>query len=242
MPTEGPRLVRLTVADDPAAWEKAGFTVDEGTCWIDDVEMVLTGGPGRGLVSWTLTGVDAGALPTSNDFAGNGDANDHGDDVDGWIDGLATHLIGAGELSAASQRTPHPNGVTFIDHVVVLSPDLDRSTAVLERIGIKSRRVRDVDESQYGFEARQVFFRLGRPILEMIGPKEPLGDAGDRPLHCYGLAHTTDDLDGLAARLGDDIGAVKDAVQSGRRIATLRHKDLGVSLATAFMSDGPGSI
>ena len=34
----------------------------------------------------------------------------------------------------------------------------------------------------------------------------------------------------------EHLGKVKDAVQPGRRITTLRHKELDMSVATAFMS------
>jgi hypothetical protein len=43
------------------------------------------------------------------------------------------------------------------------------------------------------------------------------------------------DLEALAERLGDDLGASRDAVQPGRRIATVRESaELGVPVA--FMS------
>jgi hypothetical protein len=35
------------------------------------------------------------------------------------------------------------------------------------------------------------------------------------------------------------LGHIKDAVQPGRRIATLRHRDVGMSVATAFMTPEP---
>ena len=47
------------------------------------------------------------------------------------------------------------------------------------------------------------------------------------------------DLDGLAGRCGDTLGSIKDAVQPGRRIATLRHKSFDMSVATAFMTSEP---
>ncbi len=83
---------------------------------------------------------------------------------------------------------------------------------------------------------RQVFFRLGEVILEVIGApdKSGEGDAG-----FFGLAHTVADLDAVAKLLGPALGNVKDAVQPGRRIATLRHRDVGMSVATAFMSPEP---
>lgn len=136
----------------------------------------------------------------------------------------------------------HENGVEFIDHLVILSPDVDRTVAALGQVGIESRRTRQVDAEQYGFEARQTFFRLGEVILELLGPAAPMDDAADRPAGFFGLAYTVRDIDATAALLVDHIGNVKDAVQPGRKITTLRHKSLGMSVATAFMSSGEGSI
>jgi hypothetical protein len=115
----------------------------------------------------------------------------------------------------------------------MLSPDVDRTVAALAAAGVPALRTRDLDESQYGFPARQVFFRLGEPVLELIGGHEPMGDG---PVRVYGLAHDVGDIDALPARYGDGLGRIKDAVQPGRRITTLRHKQLGLSIATAFMS------
>ena len=97
-------------------------------------------------------------------------------------------------------------------------------------------RTRHVDPEQYGFEARQTFFRLGEVILELIGPNEPQGEGAAA---FFGLAYTVDDIDTLPAFYGEHLGRVKDAVQPGRRITTLRHKDFGLSVATAFMSPEP---
>jgi len=127
----------------------------------------------------------------------------------------------------------HPNGVVAIDHVVAFSPDLDRTVAAFGRAGIDVRRSRDIDASQYGFEARQVFFRLGEVILELIGGKEPTGDG---PASFFGLAYTVADIDAAQRLLGEHLPNVKDAVQPGRRIATLRHKELGLTVPIAFMS------
>jgi hypothetical protein len=44
------------------------------------------------------------------------------------------------------------------------------------------------------------------------------------------------DLDATAAHLGDVTSAPKDAVQKGRRISTLRTRDLDISVPVAFMS------
>ena len=64
--------------------------------------------------------------------------------------------------------------------------------------------------------------------------------SGAGPAGFFGLAFTSADLDATKALLGDGIGEPKDAVQPGRRIATLRHKTFGISIGTAIMSPDPG--
>jgi hypothetical protein len=65
--------------------------------------------------------------------------------------------------------------------------------------------------------------------------------AGSEPARFYGIAFTVDDLDATAALLGDRLGRVKDAVQPGRRIATLR-REAGAGIPLAFMSPGADSL
>ena len=114
-----------------------------------------------------------------------------------------------------------------------MTPDLDRTVGALEAAGLEARRVRDADAG--GKPIRQVFFRLGDPVLEVVGPPEP---SGDGPARFFGLALTVADLDATATALGDRLGEPKDAVQPGRRIATLR-RSAGCTTAIAFMSPPP---
>jgi hypothetical protein len=116
---------------------------------------------------------------------------------------------------------------------VVVTPRLDRSIGAFEHRGLEVRRVRHTN--QYGPAFRQVFFRGGETIIEMIGPDEEPAD-DERPAHFYGLAFTVADLDAAARVLGDGLGAIKDAVQPGRRIATLRHEQYDISVPIALMS------
>jgi hypothetical protein len=83
---------------------------------------------------------------------------------------------------------------------------------------------------------RQMFFRLGEVILEVVGQPDTSGE-GDPGF--FGLAITVADLDAAGSLLGPALGDAKDAVQDGRRIATLRHRDLSMSVATALMSPEP---
>lgn len=207
-------IASIDIADPPDAWADAGFTVDDsGTCVVGRVRLRLVGRDGdrKRIQSWTLRGV-----PDSTDS----------------IDGLST--------TASDEPMPevvtHANGVELVDHLVIMSPDVDRTIAALNAVGLPTLRTRHVDPEQYGFEARQTFFRLGEVILELIGPNEPQGEG---PAAFFGLAYTVTDIDALPAFYGEHLGRVKDAVQPGRRITTLRHKDLGMSVATAFMSPEP---
>jgi hypothetical protein len=203
-----PAVCALTVADEPDAWRAAGFTVDGDTTRIGAIDVHLVGrGDAKGVRGWTWS-----------DLPGRGP-----------IDGLET------DTADSTRPVPmqHPNGSTIIDHVVVVTPQLDRTIAAFAARSIEVRRVRDTD--QYGPPFRQVFFRGGETIIELIGPTEPAED-DERPAHFYGLAFTVADLDTSATRLGDGVGSIKDAVQPGRRIATLRHRNYDISVPIAFMS------
>jgi hypothetical protein len=206
------------VGDEVGPWRDAGFTVDDdGTCRVGTVRVRLAGREGGKRVrSWALRGAEVG------------DASE--------VDGLVT--------TAAAGRGPaepadHPNGALLIDHVVVATPDTARTVAALDAVGLDVRRVRDTEAETYGAPMRQTFFRLGEVILEVIGPAEP---AGDGPAQFFGLALTVRDLDALYGRYGAHLGRIKTAVQPGRRIATLRHRDLGLSVAIAFMDSGDGAV
>ncbi|HEX4905091.1 MAG TPA: hypothetical protein VFU93_06550 [Acidimicrobiales bacterium] len=140
------------------------------------------------------------------------------------IDGVPTASIEAQTM----ERWTHPNGSTQLDHVVVSSPDSSRTTAALEAVGLPAKRTRDIGKGM-----QQVFFRAGEVIIELVGPVEPKGDG---PAGFYGLAINVEDLDATKASLGERLTDPKDAVQPGRRIATLKTRDLGISTAIAFMT------
>ena len=129
------------------------------------------------------------------------------------IDGLATRL---GALRA-EEGPLHGNGVTQIDHLVVATPQLDRTIDALEDEGIELRRIREGETGMGKY--RQAFFRVGQPILEVVESAE-LG--ADAPARFWGITFTTADIDAAAELLDDKLARVKDAVQPGRRIATLR--------------------
>lgn len=154
------------------------------------------------------------------------------DGIDGPLDGLAVATGPAGE----DGPSVHPNGIGSIDHVVVRTGDCDRSIAAFEAAGLEVRGGRST--TSYGAPMRQTFFWAGDVILELVGP-----DAGepstDEPTSIFGLALVSADLDATATHLGELLGTPKDAVQTGRRIAGLRGKDVGIRLPVAVMSPHP---
>jgi hypothetical protein len=204
----------LQVGDDVEAWRAAGFTVEGDVCRIGSVVVRLTGATGpRGLRSWSLRGV------ADHDLAAFEER-----------EGLATR----GSTAPDSDGHPHPLGVTRIDHLVVMTPHIARTTASLEALGLDVRRVRDADMG--GSPVRQVFFRLGEVVLEVVGAPD---GSGDGPATFWGITHRVADIDASAAMLGERRGKVRDAVQPGRRITTLRTREMGISVATALISAKP---
>jgi len=204
-------LDELTVADPPEAWAALGFAVAGDTCVVGEVRIRLVGvDAGRGLTGWALRGVDTATL-----------------------DGLAT---ACSDRPPPDQPPAHPNGIAALDHVVAISPDLDRTVAVLEAAGLDLRRVRE--EPTPAGAPRQAFFRLSGTILEVVQePAEATARAGgDRPAFFWGLAFVAPDLDATVAALGEErVSEARSAVQPGRRIATLR-RAAGLSIPVALMT------
>ena len=206
----------LTVADEAGRWEAIGFEVDADVCVVGDVRIRLAGSKvGTGLIGWSLREIASSEM-----------------------DGLST---------ARSDREPpgatpaHRNGITALDHVVAITPALDRTVAALRRAGLDLRRIRE--EPTPAGAPRQAFFRLGATFLEVVQePAEATDRAGgDRPAFFWGLAFVAPDLDATVAGLGDRVGGIRPAVQPGRRIATLR-RSAGLAVPVAIMTPPAGPI
>jgi hypothetical protein len=211
-----PIVDELFVADVPDAWQAAGFDTEGDLCEVGTVRLRLEGpGRGRGIVGWSVRGARSLEL-----------------------DGLPTT---ASRSEPPPRAAPHPNGVVSIDHLVVLTPDLDRTTAALRDAGFDLRREREGPTP--GGSRRQSFFRMGELILELVeapaGSRIAEDPAG--PARLWGISFLVEELEHTAAELGDLLGDPRDAVQPGRRIATLR-KEAGLGPAIAFMTPGPGAI
>lgn len=200
---------RLDVADPPDAWRQAGFTVEDGICRVGGVRIRLgsTTHPGTGIVGWTLR-----------------DLPPHSPDD---LDGIPT----ASSTTAPGEPASHPNGVTSIDHLVLLTPHLARTRDALTAVGLSPRRERDAELG--GRPMRQLFYRLSEVVLDVVGAPDA---AADGPSKLWGITYVVDDIDATAAFFGEHRTPVKDAVQPGRRITTVRHRAYGMSVATAMIS------
>ncbi len=194
-----PKLAALYVANRPEPWMALGFEVRGDAVLLGGV-MLRLGAGGHGIVAWAIEGVPAGE-----------------------IDGLATR---AASPAPRPQSVTHPNGAIGIDHVVITTPDFDRTRTALEQAGMPLSRV----DGTMGFK------RIGPAILELVQASDPAHPDG--PARFWGLVVIVRDLEALAERLGEHLKPIKNAVQPGRRIATLR-ASAGLSPAVAFMDPEP---
>lgn len=227
----------IHVADAPDAWARAGFTVDSAgdaapCCRVGGVRIRLVGSHhGSGIVGWSLGGLPAG-------FSGelDGIATARSDDCGAATASTPTEVNPAAPASTSTHApraapAEHSNGVTAIDHVVLLSPDPDRTVAAMEALGEHPRRERRGELG--GQPIRQIFFRFGEVIVEVVGAPAA---AGDGPSTLWGITYVTADIDATAAFFGERTTPVKSAVQPGRRITTVRHRELDISVRTAMIS------
>jgi hypothetical protein len=202
----------IAVGGDVAPWHRLGLVtaaVDEDGCeqiplFGTGIEIDTTGRPGtRRLV---MSGVDPQLTS---------------------IDGLTIEV----RDEAAPMYAEHPLGARSIDHVVIATDDLARTSgAFADATGAALKRVREAGEMRQGFH------RLGGLIVEVV---ERAG-LPPGPATVWGLVLIVDDLDAACASLGAElIDEPRDAVQSGRRIATLR-PGAGLGIAVALMSRDPG--
>lgn len=208
--TMSARVEWLDIVGDPEVWRSVGLVVaDDGLVPLMGTSLRITpptAADDIGIAGWALSGVDA--------------ALDGAD-----IDGLQTRVVGA----ASPMFGQHDVGASGLDHVVVMTCDLERTTGAIESAtGCGLKRMREVGEMRQGFH------RLGRGglIVEVVSlPELPEG-----PARFWGVVLNVDDLDMACARIGADrVSLPKDAVQPGRRIATISAA-VGLGLPVALMT------
>src|SRR5437764_110951 len=115
-PASRPELAALHLGDPPEPWEAIGFTVLGGRR-IDVGQVALElGARGSGIVAWSLTGIDSAIRE---------------------VDGLTTRVA---DDKPRADGAAHPNGAIGVDHVVVLTPDFERTSDALAGAGMPLRR------------------------------------------------------------------------------------------------------
>ena len=209
------QLLQLTIGGvSTSAWSSAGFEVmelpsGESVCQLGSVQLLFDPTYRRGIAGAAVNGMS------------------------GTIDSLEFGEITYSTSSGINAYPPsvHPNGVTRIDHLVVTTADCDRTTLALEASGIHSRNVRTFGDD--GAKMRQTFFWLGDVILELVGPDQ--SEANGQAIF-WGLALISENLQATADYLGERCTPVKPAVQQGRKITTIKTREIGITTSLAVMS------
>ncbi len=213
------QLAALQIADPPEAWRALGFTVSEdGVVVLGGVEL-WPDATGRGITGWTLGASRCTTMSTACPPA-----------------------------SPPTRRRPRPDIPTAalgLDHVVVTTPDFDRTATALQEAGIPLRRVRP-DDAGAGWGGPSRRRARGAPTR---GRRCGRGFAGsDRP--SWGSSRRRPCRPGPPGSGGSSwsspiwppcapdwrriVGEIRDAVQPGRRIAAL-DRAAGLSPRIAFM-------
>jgi hypothetical protein len=210
-----PDLVALQLAIAPEIWADLGFTVDgRSRSRVGGVELILDADDdGSAPTRWALGGISA---------------------PDGHIDGLLTTVADPATSSQAADDE-HPNGALAIDNVVVATPDVERTLDAFRAAGLEARAIRD---GTGGRPLRQAFLLTRQALVEVVGPPAPAASERDGPAHFWGLTVTVADLAAAAAGLGARLGPIRQAVQPGRRIATISREAAG-GLNLALMDPRP---
>ena len=203
------RIGELVIGGSRANWAQVGISFShEGVFAIGEVLLRIDEALPPGMHSWALSNIDSTVVS---------------------IDGIST------TGNVANDRIEHNDAQGFvltplgIDHVVVNTPDLERTSLALhEATGAELKRIRDA-----GNGVRQGFHRLGDVIIEIVSaPSMPPGNAS-----LWGFVLNVADAHEVAAYLGPDVlSPPKPAVQKNRLIATFRGA-VGLGVPVALMSD-----
>lgn len=198
------RLVALHANGSPEPWQQLGISCVSDVCQLADVQLHLTSPPSApGLTSWTI------------DVGRSGQVD---------IDGIPTTLL-ASSPNVASTSVIGSQRMVSLDHVVVNTDNLDRTTAAIEReLGVPMRREREV-----GNGVVQRFHKLDNTIIEVVTGPHVSGEGAS----LWGMVVSVEDLFEWAESVGSDIASPpKKATQPGRYISTVRSSvSLGVPFA-----------
>jgi catechol 2,3-dioxygenase-like lactoylglutathione lyase family enzyme len=137
------------------------------------------------------------------------------------------HRSPADVLPLCEARTSPEASVTGLDHVVVLSADIEATRVVFgDKLGLRLA----LDRSFEPRGVRLLFFRVGGVTVEIGGcpDAEPQPEVSDR---FGGIAWRVANVDGARARVaeaGFDVSQARDGAKQGTRVFTLRGEPCGV--------------
>ena len=204
---EQARISELVVGGGAQNWASIGITFNQSLrAALGDVVLRLDPLLQPGLHSWVLQGADVNVAT---------------------IDGVSTTHVNDESHDITFPQSDFDLGVIGVDHVVINTPDLMRtSDALTAATGAPLKRVRDA-----GNNVQQGFHRLGSVIVEIVtAPTMPLGDAS-----LWGFVLNVKDIYAVANHVGPDVLSIpKPAVQAGRLIATFR-SSVGLGVPVALM-------
>lgn len=203
------RICELVIGGFRANWAQVGINFSrDGVFAIGDISLRIDETLRPGMHSWALGNIDSSIRS---------------------IDGISTFVIVDKRQVDQSNVTGFVLSPLGIDHVVVNTPDLERTShAFQQATGAELKRIRDA-----GNNVRQGFHRLGDVIIEIVSaPSMPAGKAS-----LWGFVLNVADVHEVAAYLGPDVlSPPKPAVQKNRLIATFRGA-VGLGVPVALMSD-----
>ena len=140
--------------------------------------------------------------------------------------GLPMVLVGPKARPASASIGEERASLSGLDHVVVQSPNPDRTLALYgAKLGLDLR----LDRSNPAWGARQMFFRCGGNLVEIVHSlKDGVSDGPDR---FGGLAWRTADPEAARERLakaGFNVSEVRKGRKPGTRVFTVRDRTFGV--------------
>ncbi|MFE0747981.1 VOC family protein [Gordonia sp. NPDC058843] len=131
--------------------------------------------------------------------------------------------------------TPVDGDVTALDHLVFTCDNRDVAVALFAGTFDLDFRL----DQPIGQDARQLFFRRGDLIVEVVAaPRPPADPVPASPVTLWGVAWRSIDVDATHARLmatGLDLSEIRVGRKKGTRIFTVRHREL----ATRTVVIGP---
>jgi hypothetical protein len=203
------RIGELVIGGSRANWAQVGINFShDGVFAIGEISLRIDETLPPGMHSWALSNFESTVVS---------------------IDGISSSGVVGGSRHGQSDVQGFVLTPLGIDHVVVNTPDLERtSNALYQATGAELKRIRDA-----GNGVRQGFHRLGDVIVEIVSaPSMPAGSAS-----LWGFVLNVADVNEVAAYFGPDVlSPPKPAVQKNRLIATFRGS-VGLGVPVALMSD-----